>query len=127
MPSRSGSFGGRAIVTSRSPSRRKNTRGGRKSRLREMPQTVKDWPWLGAAVIVIGYAFLMRLTPVGADDLFFLLNTARWIVEHGEIPWVDTFSYTAPGAPWIYPIGSGLLFYAVWLIGSYGALSAMTA
>src|SRR3954463_6294322 len=92
-----------------------------------MPQTVKDWPWFGAAVIVIAYACLIRLNPVGADDLFFLLNTARWIVERGEIPWIDAFSYTAPGAPWIYPIGSGLLFYAAWVIGGYGALSALPA
>jgi len=40
----------------------------------------------------------------------FLLNDARWLVKHHEIPSVDHFSYTAQGQPWIYPFGGGLLF-----------------
>src|SRR5262249_46327083 len=43
--------------------------------------------WFTAlAAIVIGYALLGSLHPVYGDDLFFLLNDARWLVEHHEIP-----------------------------------------
>jgi len=51
------------------------------------------------ATIVVGYALLGSLHPVYGDDLFFLLNDARWIVERHEIPSVDHFSYTAQWQP----------------------------
>ena len=84
-------------------------------------------PWFPLAIIVIAYAFISRLQPISTDDLFFLLNTARWIIQHHQIPWTDTFSYTAAGQPWIYPVGGSLLFYAVWLIGGYTALCVIGA
>ena len=79
------------------------------------------------AAIVVGYALLGSLHPVYGDDLFFLLNDARWLVERHEIPSVDHFSYTAQGQPWIYPIGGSLLFYGLWLIGGYASLSWFAA
>jgi hypothetical protein len=80
--------------------------------------------WFPAlAAIVVVYALLGSLRPVFGDDPFFMLNDARWIVEHHEIPRVDHFSYTAQGQPWIYPIGGSLLFYGLWLIGGYALLS----
>ena len=42
--------------------------------------------FVGLAAIVIGYALLGSLHPVFGDDPFFLLNDARWLVEHHEIP-----------------------------------------
>lgn len=75
------------------------------------------------AVILIGYALLTGLHTLNQDDLFWMLATARWIIEHHQIPWTDHFSYTAQGQPWIYPVGGSLLFYSVWLIGGYTALS----
>jgi hypothetical protein len=33
--------------------------------------------------------------PIAGDDPFFMLNTAKWIVAHHQIPWTDVFSYTA--------------------------------
>src|SRR5215470_8285832 len=81
----------------------------------------------GLAAIVVGYALLGSLHPVYGDDLFFLLNDARWLVERHEIPSVDHFSYTAQGQPWIYPIGGSLLFYGLWLIGGYASLSWLGA
>ncbi len=80
--------------------------------------------WFPAlAAIVVVYALLGSLRPVFGDDPFFMLNDARWLVEHHEIPRVDHFSYTAQGQPWIYPIGGSLLFYGLWLIGGYALLS----
>ena len=79
------------------------------------------------AGVVIGYAFLAGLRLAGSDDLFFLLNDARWLLEHGEVPWTDHFSYTAQGQPWIYPLGGGLLFYALWMVGGFAAMSYFAA
>src|SRR4029077_3690823 len=75
------------------------------------------------AAFLMGYAFLTGLHTLNQDDLFWMLATARWIVQTREIPWTDYFSYTAQGQPWIYPVGGSLLFYGVWLIGGYAALS----
>ena len=79
------------------------------------------------AAFLIGYAFLTGLHTLNQDDLFWMLATARWIVQNREIPWTDHFSYTAQGQPWIYPVGGSLLFYGVWLIGGYAALSWLGA
>jgi len=95
---------------------------------------VKDrssrWQKLCFAVLagtLIGYAFLAGLHTLNQDDLFWMLATARWVIKHREIPWTDHFSYTAQGQPWIYPVGDSLLFYGVWLIGGYAALSWLGA
>ena len=77
------------------------------------------------ATVAIGYAFAARWYPIRGDDLFFMLSTARWIVEHGAVPWVDVFSYTAQGQPWIYPVGGEPIVLCVWLIGGYTALSLL--
>jgi hypothetical protein len=79
------------------------------------------------AAVVIGYAFVLGLNPVQADDTFFLLNDARWVIQHHEISWTEHFSYSAQGESWVYPLGAGLLFYAAWLIGGFAALSYIGA
>src|ERR1700747_1470813 len=108
------------------------------SRVKGSPSLARDQPldsavarlagwsrgWVAVlAAIVIGYALLGSLRPVFGDDPFFLLNDARWLVEHHEIPSVDHFSYTAQGQPWIYPVGGSLLLYGLWLVGGYALLS----
>ena len=39
----------------------------------------------------------------------------------------DVFSYTAQGEPWIYPVGSGLVLYATYLLGGYTLISWLGA
>ena len=56
-----------------------------------------------------------------------LLATGRWIVQHRQIPSTDVFSYTAQGQPWIYPIGSSLIFYSAWLVGGYALIAWLGA
>jgi len=60
-------------------------------------------------------------------DLGWQMATGRWIVQHRQIPSSDVFSYTAQGQPWIYPVGSGLFFYAAYLIGKYALLTWLGA
>ena len=44
------------------------------------------------AAALMGYAFLTGLHTLNQDDLFWMLATARWIVQNREIPWTDHFS-----------------------------------
>jgi hypothetical protein len=78
-------------------------------------------------LVAIGYAFLAGLRTLTVTDLGWQLATARWIVQHHEIPSTDVFSYTAHGQPWVYPVGSGLLFYGAYLLGGYTLLSWIQA
>jgi hypothetical protein len=80
---------------------------------------------LGCAVVL--YALLAALQTLWDFDLPWELATGRWIVQHHSIPSVDVFSYTALGRPWIYPVGSGLIFYLTFLLGGYSLLSWLGA
>jgi tetratricopeptide (TPR) repeat protein len=79
------------------------------------------------AAIALIYAFAAGLKTVAEFDLGWQMATGRWIVQHHRIPSTDVFSYTAAGRPWIYPVGSGLLFYGVFLLGGYVLISWMAA
>lgn len=80
---------------------------------------------LGSIALI--YALLAGLRTVTDPDLGWQMATGRWIVQHHQIPSTDVFSYTAYGRPWIYPVGSGLLFYALYLLGGYALLSWLGA
>jgi len=53
------------------------------------------WHKLSFAVLA---AFLTGLHTLNQDDLFWMLATARWIVQNGEIPWTDQFSTRRKGS-----------------------------
>lgn len=80
---------------------------------------------LGAVALV--YALLAGLKTIAEFDLGWQMATARWIVQHHQIPSVEVLSYTAAGQPWTYPVGSGLLFYGLFLLGGYALLSWLAA
>lgn len=80
---------------------------------------------LAAAAVL--YAFLAGLRTVSDYDLFWQMATGRWLAQHHAIFSTDIFSYTAQGQPWIYPVGSGLLFYAAFLCGGYKLISWLGA
>jgi tetratricopeptide (TPR) repeat protein len=79
------------------------------------------------ACLALIYAFLAGLRTVSDPDLGWQMATGRWVAQHHHIFSTDVFSYTAAGQPWIYPVGSALLFYAVFLVGSYTLLSWLGA
>jgi len=74
-------------------------------------------------MIALVYAFLAGLRTVSDPDLGWQLATGRWVAQHHHIFSTDVFSYTATGEPWIYPVGSGLVLYAIFLLGGYVLLS----
>lgn len=83
--------------------------------------------FLGLATIALLYAFLASLRTVSDPDTFWQLATGRWVTHHHHVFSTDVFSYTAEGQPWIYPAGSGVLLYLVYLIGGYTLLSWLAA
>ncbi len=80
---------------------------------------------LGAIALL--YAFLAGLRTVSDPDLGWQMATGRWIAQHHHIFSTDVFSYTSNGEPWIYPVGSGLIFYAAYLLGGFALISWMGA
>jgi hypothetical protein len=57
---------------------------------------VFDPPKFTHAMAFIGFAllFLFHIFPVGLSDLYWHLNTGRWIWDHGILPHNDPFTYT---------------------------------
>ena len=92
---------------------------------------MKNWRgrrlFYALAATAVVYAFLAGLKTIAEFDLGWQMATARWIVAHHQIPATDVLSYTAAGQPWIYPVGSGLIFYGLFLLGGYAMLSWLTA
>jgi Flp pilus assembly protein TadD len=90
-------------------------------------------PWLSVrlfyvlAAVAIMYAFLAGLKTIAEFDLGWQMAIARWTIQHHQIPSTDVLSYTAAGQPWTYPIGAGLIFYGLFLVGGYALLSCMAA
>ncbi len=78
-------------------------------------------------ILALTYGFLSGCRRVEDPDLGWQLATGRWIVQHHQIPSVDVLSFTAQGKPWIYPIGSELIFYAAYVLGGYTLLSLLGA
>ncbi len=76
---------------------------------------------LGSIALV--YAFIAGFRTVADPDFGWQIATGRWVAQHHQIPSTEVFSYTANGQPWIYPVGSALLFYAIYLLGGYALLS----
>jgi tetratricopeptide (TPR) repeat protein len=97
--------------------------------LRAVPaqRSSTDYLWIALAVAALIYAFLSGLRTVSDFDIGWQMATGRWIVQHHQIPSSEVFSYTAPGQPWIYPVGSGLLFYGTYALGGWTLLSWLGA
>ena len=79
------------------------------------------------AAVALVYALVAGLRTVSDPDLGWQLASGRWVAQHHRIFSTDIFSYTASGQPWIYPVGSGLVLYAIYLLGGYVLLSWLGA
>ena len=87
--------------------------------------TAADRPALLAAAAVVIYAAMAGFRTISSHDLFWQLRDARYLVETGDIARRDVFSYTATGQPWMYPQGAGLIFYGLYWLGGYVAVSLL--
>ena len=92
----------------------------------ESSPLLRRW-FLVLAAIALLYAFLAGLRTVSDPDLGWQMATGRWVAQHHHIFSTDVFSYTSDGEPWIYPVGSGLIFYAAYLLGGFALISWLGA
>jgi tetratricopeptide (TPR) repeat protein len=83
--------------------------------------------YVGLAFLALIYALLAGLKTVVDFDLGWQMATGRYLLTHHAIPRTALFSYTAPGVEWIYPVFSGILFYLLFLVGGYAAISWLCA
>lgn len=90
-------------------------------------QNRADWLRISLIVLAVVYALLAGLHTVADFDLGWQLATGRTLIEQHHIPRVELFSYTAHGKEWIYPPFSGAIFYVLYLLGGYSALSWLGA
>jgi hypothetical protein len=74
-------------------------------------------------LLTLTYAFLAGLKTVVDFDLGWQMAAGRYLLAHHAIPRTELFSYTAHGSEWIYPVLSGLVFYLLYQIGGYAAIS----
>jgi len=57
---------------------------------------------LAVAAALVGYAiFLFAPQVLNDGDTFWHIRTGEWILSHHAVPWVDSFSYTFTGKPWL--------------------------
>jgi len=77
--------------------------------------------------VVLLYAALAGLRTVTDADTGWQLASARYILDHHEIPSSDVLSYTARGHEWIYPPFSELFLYALYSLVGFAALSWLNA
>ena len=68
--------------------------------------------------LLAGYGAIAGLQTVADFDLGWQMADARHPFSS-----VDTLSYTAPGAPWLYPPLAGIVFRLLFTIGGYAAIS----
>ena len=79
------------------------------------------------AAVALIYAFIAGFRTVADPDLGWQLASGRWVAQHHQVLSTEVFSYTANGQPWIYPLGSGLAFYGIYLLGGYALLTWLGA
>jgi hypothetical protein len=55
-----------------------------------------------ALVALAGIFLAANLIPVTPNDFWWHVRVGEWIVQHGQIPTTDLFSFTQYGQPWTY-------------------------
>jgi cytochrome c-type biogenesis protein CcmH/NrfG len=92
-------------------------------------KTLSGARWSRPALIGVAlvYALLAGLHTVSETDLGWQMATGRYIVQHHQIPATTLYTYTVPGSTWIYPPFSGVIFYLLYVIGGYAAISWFSA
>lgn len=84
--------------------------------------------WALAVAAGAVFAAVSARSAPSDTDLFWHLATARWVVEHGELARVDTFSSTAAGAPLAQQQWLGqLALWAAYATGSWWGIVALRA
>src|SRR5262249_58736076 len=87
----------------------------------------RDWLRMALIAMALVYALLAGLRTVSDPDLGWQLATGKYIVQLHEIPSTALYTYTVPGARWVYPPLGEVIFYLCFLVGGYAAISWFSA
>src|SRR5215468_7475725 len=87
----------------------------------------RDWLRIALIASALVYALLAGLRTVSDPDLGWQLATGKYIVQHHQIPSTALYTYTVPGARWVYPALGEVIFYLCFLVGGYAAISWLSA
>lgn len=83
------------------------------------------------AVFCFYYSILLLLPGYSLlqdPDTFWHIHIGQWILNHGQVPTVDSFSYTEAGKPWISTEWlSEILFALAFNLGEWRAVVILTA
>ena len=89
-------------------------------------------PWALSLPLLIGFVVFVALANIGglpllADpDSHWHIAVGNWILQHGAVPTVDTYSYTFTGQPWIAKEWlSQVLMALAYNIGGWGGVVAL--
>ncbi len=96
---------------------------------REGPESARMPPYVrNLFIAALGLSALFGLYEIRTFDTFFHLATGRLILEQGEVPAVDPFSFTFRGAPWEnHSWGYQTALAALHALGGFSALSLLQA
>ncbi len=85
-----------------------------------------DAVWVSVAVAVPG--LLTLLSPLGTVDLAYQIRTGDLILAHRAIPSVDTFTFSAAGAPWtVQQWGAAVFLAAGFSTAGWSGILVLTA
>ena len=91
-------------------------------------------PWALSLPLLIGFVVFVALAntnglPLLADpDSHWHITVGNWILQHGAVPTVDTYSYTFTGQPWIAKEwASQVLMALAYNAGGWGGVVALCA
>src|SRR5438045_4131320 len=79
-----------------------------------------------ASCVAVCYAVLAGLHTLSDFDVWWQLASGRWMWTHHQILRQETFSHTAAGHPWTYPLAGEILFYWMYRLGGAALLSLLT-
>ena len=80
-----------------------------------------------AGILLFGL-LAMTARPALDPDLWWHLRTGQWIVETGNIPRADPFSFTRAGQTWVsHEWLSEVAFYEIWQHAGFGGLIVFSA
>ena len=82
----------------------------------------RAWEFALLAAVLV-WTFLLTATPMKTTDIWWHLKTGQMILERGSVPWIDWFTFTEVGTPWIdLHWGFQLLVTALYAIGGVDLL-----
>jgi hypothetical protein len=85
-------------------------------------------PLLIGFVVFVALANVKGLPLLADPDSHWHITVGNWILQHGAVPTVDSYSYTFPGQPWIAKEwGSQVLMALAWNAGGWAGVVGLCA